>query len=72
MNILVWICESCKKRCIAPFNGNKTESGYLVRPENSCIWTEGHETNPWKLRKMDDTSILKWFIDANKKRGERV
>lgn len=71
MKVIVWVCEGCNTRCIARFNGAR--SGYynrLTRPFESCIWDEGVswiDKSPWKLRKMEESEIVKYFVDGNKR-----
>jgi len=66
MKILVWQCQCCNRECILKFDGTKHSiggSGFVI--PDFCIRDVACETDLWKLRKLDEAKIIKYFIDGN-------
>jgi hypothetical protein len=61
MKVLVWECQCCYKRsCLTQFYG----LGPYKRPD-FCIRDVTILTDPWKLVKIEESDIVKYFVEGN-------
>lgn len=69
MKIIVWKCECCNRGCILPFDGKRYSVGHhgFIAPDFCMREPATCGTEPWKLRKVEESDIVKYFIDSNLK-----